>query len=346
MAMHVDTYGFGARLGEVAPLARQASELGFSAVWFTESSHNPFLPCAVASEAAPGLGVGTSIAVAFPRSPMVTAQIAWDLAEASQGNFRLGLGTQVKAHIVRRFSTEFSSPVRRLREYVQALRAIFRAFQCTEPLSFAGDFYSFSLLTDFFSAGPIAHPDVPIQIAGVNRGLARLAGEVCDGFHVHPFHSIEYLRDLVRPAVAEGAEAAGRSIDDVEFVVPVFIAVGDSESELAPQRAAARRQLAFYASTPTYQPVLAHHGFADVAPELQKLVRTGDTSTMAEVMTDDLIAPFTVTSTWEGLPAALVDRYAGVADRVISYLDVGSWRASTQHARRWAEVVDALSRAR
>ena len=340
--MHVDTYGFSARLGEVAPLARQAATLGYSTMWFTESSHNPFLPCAVARDAAPALGVGTSIAVAFPRSPMVTAQVAWDLADQSHGSFRLGLGTQVKAHVVRRFSVEFSSPVRRLREYVLALRAIFRAFQGTERLSFDGDFYSFSLLTDFFSGGPIDFPDVPIQIAGVNTGLARLAGEVCDGFHVHPFHSREYLVDVVRPAVADGARRAGRSIDDVEFVVPVFIIVGDTEAERAPQRDAVRRQLSFYASTPTYEPVLAHHGFTDAGPELQRLVRSGDTKAMADVMTDELIAPYTVTATWKDLPGALIDRYGGVADRLLSYLEVGSWTSSPEHAAHWAEVVEAI----
>src|SRR4051812_46884428 len=165
--MDFDTYGFGTDLRNVAALARGAERIGFSTMWFTEASHNPFLPCAVAGEAAPGLGVGTSIAVAFPRSPMVTAQIAWDLADQTGGNFQLGLGTQVKAHVVRRFSSEFAHPVARLREYVAALRAIFRAFQGEEKLSFSGDFYSFSLLTDFFSGGSITFPDVPLQIAGV-----------------------------------------------------------------------------------------------------------------------------------------------------------------------------------
>jgi len=341
--MNFDTYGFGTDLRNVASLARGAERIGFSTMWFTEAGHNPFLPCAVAAEAAPALGVGTSVAVAFPRSPMVTAQIAWDLADQTQGHFRLGLGTQVKAHITRRFSTPWSRPVAQMREYVEALRAIFRAFQGQERLSFAGDYYSFSLLTDFFSGGAIDFPDVPIEVAGVNRGLARLAGEVCDGFHVHPFHSREYLAEVVRPAVAEGAQRAGRSLDDVSFVCPVFMVVGDTDQERAPQLEAVRAQLAFYASTPTYQSVLEHHGFADAAPELQRLVRAGDTVAMTAVMSDDLIAPFCVVSSWDELPAALRTRYEGLADGVLSYLHTGSWAASPETAERWTDVVRAMA---
>ncbi len=346
--MEFDTYGFGRRLADVGALAREAERLGFSALWFTESGHNPFLPCAVATVATTtggtsrGIGVGTSVAVAFPRSPMVTAQIAWDLADQSNGKFQLGLGTQVKAHIVRRFSTEFSRPVARMREYVLALRAIFRAFQGEEKLSFSGDFSSFSLLTDFFSGGPIEFPDVPIQIAGVNTGLAKLAGEVCDGFHVHPFHSREYLTEVVRPAVEAGAQKAGRSIDDIAFIAPVFIVVGDTEEERAARRDAARRQIAFYASTPTYEPVLAHHGYGEAGGELRRLMSAGDMKGMAAVFTDDMLEPYTVTATWDELPAALLDRYDGVADRILSYLGHGAWTSSPGTADRWAGVVRAV----
>jgi probable F420-dependent oxidoreductase len=341
--VYFDTYGFGRKLSEVGALAREAQRLGFSAIWFTEAGHNPFLSCAVATEAAGGgLDVGTSVAVAFPRSPMVTAQIAWDLAEQSHGGFQLGLGTQVKAHIVRRFSTEWDRPVARMREYVLALRAIFRAFQGEEKLSFAGDFYSFSLLTDFFSGGSIDFPEIPIQVAGVNKGLARLAGEVCDGFHVHPFHSREYLIEVVRPAVAAGAQKAGRSIDDVSFIAPVFIVVGDTEEERAPLRNAARQQIAFYASTPTYEPVLAHHGYGDAGAELRRLMSAGDMDGMAAVFTDEMLEPYTVTATWDELPEALLVRYDGVADRILSYLGQQSWASSPAAAERWAGVARAI----
>jgi probable F420-dependent oxidoreductase len=277
---------------------------------------------------------------------MVTAQIAWDLADQSMGNFQLGLGTQVKAHLVRRFSTAFDRPVARMREYVLALRAIFRAFQGDEKLAFDGDFYSFSLLTDFFSAGPIDFPDVPIQIAGVNKGLARMAGEVCDGFHVHPFHSREYLTEVVRPAVEAGAQKGGRSIDEVSFIAPVFIVVGDTDEERAMLRNAARQQIAFYASTPTYEPVLAHHGYAEAGAELRRLMSAGDMKGMAAVFTDEMLEPYTVTATWDELPGALLTRYDGVADRIFSYLGYGAWTSSPEAAERWAGVAGAIHAAR
>ena len=209
--MELDLYALGPPLRDVPPLTTEAARLGFSGIWFTESAHNPFVLCggAVLAVDAERLTVGTNVAVAFARSPMVTAQAAWDLAQASGGRFVLGLGSQVKAHVERRFSVAFSQPAARLREYVVALRAIWAAFQGEAPLRFAGDFYSFSLLTDFFSAGPIDHPAVPVYLAGVNPGMARVAGEVADGFHVHPVHSLRYLAEIVRPAVAEGETAAG-----------------------------------------------------------------------------------------------------------------------------------------
>jgi probable F420-dependent oxidoreductase len=341
--LYFDTFAFGTDLRGVGRLASDAVRAGFATMWFTESSHNPFLPCAVAAEVAPTLGVGTSVAIAFPRSPMVTAQEAWDLAAQTGGNFQLGLGTQVRAHITRRFSMPWSKPVAQLREYVEALRVIFQAFQGTAPLRFSGDYYSFSLLTDFFSGGPIEHPDIPIQIAGVNTGLARMAGAVCDGFHIHPFHSREYITDVIRPAVGQGAASTGRSIEDVVMICPTFIVVGDSEEERARQREAVRSQLSFYASTPTYEPVLEHHGFGEAGPELQQLVRKGDQRAMAAVMTDEVIAPYYVEASWAELPDTLHARYDGVADRLISYLNVASWAESPELFERWSDVARAFT---
>jgi probable F420-dependent oxidoreductase len=337
-----DTYSSDARLDDVGPLAERAAGLGYSAMWFTEAAHNPFLPCTLAAAAAPDLEIGTGIAVAFPRSPMVTAQVAWDLAAQSRGRFHLGLGTQVKAHITRRFSSEFSRPVARMREYIEAVRAIFRAFQKVDKLAFEGDFYSFSLLTDFFSPGPIDFPDIPIEVAGVNPGLARMAGEVCDGFHVHPFHSRAYLAEVVRPAVAEGAERAGRSLADVTFIVPTFIVVGDTEEEQSRQRESARRQLSFYATTPTYASVLEYHGYGDAQQDLRRLMAVGDMRAMASVITDEMLDQYVVTATWDTLPAALHTRYDGLADRILSYSPTGAWTESPETAERWAGVVRSV----
>ncbi len=207
--MQFDAYGASLPLEDVAGVARAVEELGFSGLWFTESKRPPYLGCAVAGEVTDALTIGTAIAVAFPRSPMITAQTAWELARATRGRFSLGLGTQVKAHIERRFSMGFEHPAAKLRDYVLAMRAIFRAFQGDEPLHYEGDFYSFTLLTDFFSPGPSEHPDIPLSVAGVNVGMAHLAGEVFDGFHVHPFHSPRYLDERIRPAIAESASGGG-----------------------------------------------------------------------------------------------------------------------------------------
>ena len=203
--MELDCYfPDGVRLSEAATAARSVQDAGFAAMWVTETRHNPFLTCGVGLAAAERIRAGSGIAVAFPRSPMVTAQLAWDLAEASGGRFVLGLGSQVKAHIERRFSTAFDQPVPRLREYVRAVRAIFAAFQNGTGLRFAGDFYDFSLLTDFFNPGPIGHPDVPVWVAAVGPAMLRMAGECCDGVFLHPLHSADFLRATVLPAVTAG----------------------------------------------------------------------------------------------------------------------------------------------
>jgi probable F420-dependent oxidoreductase len=194
-ALMVDTQ----HLGDAARIAQSAEQIGFDGLWTQETQHNPFLPLALAAPPTRRIELGTGVAIAFPRSPMVTAQTAWDLQALSGGRFVLGLGTQVKPHIERRFGMTWEAPVAKLRDYVQALRAIWGSWQSGGRLSYRGQFYEHTLMTPFFSPGPIQHPHIPIYIAGVNEGLAHLAGEICDGFHVHPFHSIAYLEQIVRP---------------------------------------------------------------------------------------------------------------------------------------------------
>jgi probable F420-dependent oxidoreductase len=340
--MELDAYAASLRLEDTAPVARRVEELGFSGLWFTESQRPPFLACAVASTVTSTIEIGTAIAVAFPRSPMITAQNAWELARASGGRFSLGLGSQVKAHIERRFSMPFEHPGPKLREYVLALRAIWRAFQGEEPLRFDGDYYSFSLLTDFFAPGPSDHPDIPVAVAGVNVGMARLAGEVCDGFHAHPFHSRRYLREVIRPAIAAGAAAADRAADACEVYVPVFVIVGDSEAERAAQRDSVRRQMSFYGSTRTYRPVFELHGWGDVSEQLHRSMAAGDTDAMAVAVTDEMLDEYAVTATWDGLAPALVDRYRGLADRIFSYGPAQAWIDSPGVAERWEAVAAAV----
>jgi probable F420-dependent oxidoreductase len=341
--MQLDAYGASLALEDTGPVARRVEELGFSGMWFTESKRPPFLSCAVATTVTSSITLGTAIAVAFPRSPMITAQSAWELGRASRGRFSLGLGSQVKAHIERRFSMPFEHPGPKLREYVLALRAIWRAFQGEEPLAFEGDFYRFSLLTDFFSPGPSDYPDIPISIAGVNRGMARLAGEVCDGFHVHPFHSRRYLEEVVRPAIHEGATKNGRDPGACEIFCPVFTIVGDTESECADQREAVRRQISFYGSTRTYRPVFDLHDWGDASEQLHRLMAKGDHDGMAAVITDEMLDAYAVTATWDDLAASLVRRYDGLADRVFPYGPAQEWIDVPEMVERWQSVARAFS---
>lgn len=310
----------GKHLPEVARVARAAEVLGFAGLWTSETRHDPFLPLAIAAEHTRTLQLGTSVAIAFARSPMVVAQTAWDLQDFSDGRLLLGLGTQVKAHIERRFSMTWDAPAARLREYIQALRAIWASFQTGTALAFRGQFYQHTLITPFFNPGPIAHPDIPIAIAGVNTGLARLAGELCQGFHVHPFHSPEYVRTVVQPQVAAGATAAGRSAQEVELSTSVFVITGHSQSALAEQRERLRAQLAFYASTPTYRVVLATHGWAEIGERLQQLARQQQWDAMTRLISDEMLHAFAVEAAPDEVGAAVRARYQGLIERVAFYL--------------------------
>src|ERR671916_1394824 len=223
---------------------------------------------------------------------MVLAQTAWDLQDLSGGRFILGLGTQVEAHIRRRFSMPWDRPVPRLREYIGALRAIWESFQTGGSLSFEGEFYRHTLMTPFFNPGPIEHPEIPVHIAGVNTGLATLAGEVCEGFHVHPFHSPEYLRKTVKPAIAGGARRVGRDSESVELATSVFVVSGESDEEIAEQREKLRAQISFYASTPTYRTVLEVHGWEEAGERLGKVPRGKRGGEMPGVLTREMIGAF------------------------------------------------------
>ncbi|HEV8586928.1 MAG TPA: TIGR03617 family F420-dependent LLM class oxidoreductase, partial [Methylomirabilota bacterium] len=248
--------------------ARKVEALGYDCLWSAETQHDPFLPLAVAATVTSKIKLGTSIAVAFPRSPMILAHISWDLAKASGGRFILGLGSQVKGHNERRFSVKFESPAPKMREIVLALRAIWDCWQNGTKLAFKGQFFRFDLMTPFFDPGPIEHPHVPIYIAGVNAAMCRVAGEVANGLHVHPFNSPKYLRELVRPAVEDGMAKTGPK--DFAYVTSSFVVVGDTEQEIAQQKQAVKQQIAFYASTRTYEPVLAAHGWQDLVPHLHR----------------------------------------------------------------------------
>jgi probable F420-dependent oxidoreductase len=341
--MKIDAFGSGLELHRAGERARDLARAGYDGLWLAEVGRSAYLSCAATALAAPGLDVGTAVATAFPRSPMVTAQIAWELAEATQGRFILGLGTQVKAHIQRRFSTAYDHPGSRLREYVLALRAIFRAFAGRERLAFKGDFYSFSLL-GMWTPGPIPYPDPPIYLAAVRPWMLRAAGEVADGIHVHPFHSRRYVDEVIHPNVAEGARRAGRDPKQVKLVCPVFTIVGDSENERAAWRQRARVQIAFYGSTPAYAGVFELHGWHGVSQRLTALQRAGDFNAMGAAITDEMLDVYAVTATWDELPGRIADKYRGVADRIILYFATEAWEKGPQELERWREMIAATRR--
>jgi probable F420-dependent oxidoreductase len=306
-------------LKSIPDYARKVEALGYDCLWSAETQHDPFLPLAVAATVTSRIKLGTSIAVAFPRSPMVLAHICWDLAKASSGRFILGLGSQVKGHNERRFSVKFESPAPKMREIVLALRTIWDCWQHGTKLDFKGRFFRFDLMTPFFNPGPIEHPTIPVYVAAVNQAMCRVAGEVCEGLHVHPFNSPQYLREYVRPAVEEGRAKARRTGADFSYVTSSFVVLGDTPQEIEQQKAAVKQQIAFYASTRTYEPVLAAHGWQDLVPHLHRKSVEGDWKGMAELITDEMLDTYAVTGSYATIAARLKERYAGLLDRTAFY---------------------------
>jgi len=306
-------------LKSIPDYARRVEAMGYDCLWSSETQHDPYLPLAVAATTTSRIKLGTNIATVFSRSPMITAHIGWDLQKASGGRFILGLGTQVKAHNERRFSVKFESPGPKMGEAVRAIRTIWDCWQNGTKLEFKGQFYTFDVMTPFFNPGPIEHPRIPIYIAAVNPYMCRVAGELCDGLHVHPFNSPKYLREVVHPAVAEGLTRSGRRRSDFTFATASFVVVGDTPAEREQQAQMVKQQIAFYGSTRTYQSVLACHGWGDVTTQLHRKSVEGDWKGMADLITDEMLDTYAITATYDNLAAKLEERYAGLLDRTGLY---------------------------
>src|SRR3954470_12795271 len=330
----------GAPLRRIQDLARDASSAGFSGVVVTESGRTAFLACAAAALAA-DIDISTGIAVAFPRSPMITASSAWELAELSGGRFRLGLGTQVRAHIERRYSAQFDPPGPRLREYVLAVRAIFSAFRGDTKLDFSGDYWSFSLLPAMWAPGPIDVPDPAIDVAAVNPWMLRMAGEVADGVHVHPLNTPTYLRETAMPNLAVGAERAGRSVGDLEIIVPTFAAPGATSDEVQQWREMARMQVAFYGSTPNYAFIFDQLGREGTTARVRERQKAGDLAGMAAEIDDELLDHFCVSGSWADVADGLSARYGGTATRLVSYFAGMAWTRDANALGPWGELASA-----
>jgi len=305
-------------LGRIGAIAAQVRDAGFSGLLFTETGRTAYLNAAVASQAAPGLELSTGVAVAFPRSPFVTAATAWELQEATGGRFRLGLGTQVRTHVVRRYGVPFDRPGPRLRDYVLAVKACFSAFR-SGRLDHHGEFYDLDFITPQWSAGPIEAPDPKVDIAAVNPWMLRMAGEVADGVHIHPLGEPGYLRRHVLPQVAEGAARAGRSPAELDVIVPVLTITGDTDAERDAERELVRASMSFYGSTPNYAFIFDEAGFEGTTARIREKQKAGDFAGMAAQITDEHLAAFATESTWDGLADALTAKYGGIASRIVVY---------------------------
>ena len=304
-------------LNAVGAEAAWAESMGYDGIATNETAHDPFLPLAVAATTTRRVTLETHVAIAFPRSPMVLAYTARDLQDASSGRFRLGLGTQVKGHIERRFATRWGgSPGPRLREYVQSLQAIWNCWDTGSNLEYAGDFYQFSLMTPFFSPGPseYAHPEV--FTAAVNGYNCLVAGECSDGLMLHSLTSPEYVRQIVKPNIAEGARRAGRDPADLSVVGGGFIVTGPNQAAIKAMDAETRRRIAFYSSTRTYFPVLECHGFEDIGRQLHRLSLEGKWEEMGALVPDEMLDAFAIIGEYDEIPGMFKERYGGLVDEM------------------------------
>jgi probable F420-dependent oxidoreductase len=303
------------RIDNAAARARAAEAAGYDGVWSAEVDQDPFLPLALAADATSVTEIGTSIAVAFARSPMTLAYTAHDLQRFSGGRLALGLGSQVRAHITRRFSMPWSKPAARMREFVLAMRATWRSWADGEPLKFEGEFYSHTLMPPAFV--PVAHPYGPpkVLVAGVGELMTQVAGEVADGFFCHSFTTARWIREHTLPALRAGRRRAGLTMDGLDVVGVPFIATG-TDAEIAAELSEIKRRIAFYGSTPAYRPVLELHGWGELGAKLHRLSRENRWADMAAMITDDVADEFCVAAPPAEIPALLAERFGGLVTRL------------------------------
>jgi len=309
--------GIPNQLARVVEAAGALEHDGYDGGWTAETSHDPFLPLLLAAEHTSRLELGTNIAVAFARNPMIVANLGWDLQAYSKGRFILGLGTQIQPHIEKRFSMPWSHPARRMREFVSALHAIWSAWQDGTKLRFEGDFYTHKIMTPMFTPEPLSHPAPKVFMAAVGEAMTEMCGEVSDGHLGHPMVSKRYLEEVTLPALERGMQRSGRDRKDFEVSAEVLIATGGNETELAAAAAAVRKQLAFYGSTPAYRKVLEVHGWGDLHTELRRLSLEGEWDTMGSLIDDEMLSAFAVVGPVDTIAEALARRCEGVVDRVL-----------------------------
>ena len=301
--------------------AAQLEAEGYDGAFTAETSHDPFLPVVAAAAATERMQLGTGIAVAFARNPMTTAHTARDLNEFSEGRFILGLGSQIKPHITKRFSMPWSAPAARMKEFIEAMHAIWNTWDTGEPLRHKGEHYTHVLMTEFFDPGPAKHGRPLVYLAAVGPMMLKVCAEVCDGWLVHPFTTPAYMEDEALPTLHAGIDAAGRERSDVQVSIPVFVVTGETEEEVARRDATIRQQIGFYGSTPAYAKVLEHHGWGDVHTELNSLTKQNRWGELASVIDDDILHTFAVVAEPDDVPAEIDRRYGHLADRISVYAD-------------------------
>lgn len=299
-------------LASVGRNAKLLEEIGYHGMVVEETKDDPFVIMALAAQATDKLKLATSVAIAFPRSPTIAAMSAWTLQKLSAGRFTLGLGTQVKAHIERRFGMPASPAAPWIREYVAAVRAVWECWQNGTKLDVKGPHYNINLMVPLFNPGPIEHPDIPIQLAAVNRVMSQIVGEVADGLRPHPVCTPSYIAEVMLPAVRVGAAKTGRSLDRFQVCMKPLVATAATEEELAKKIVDVRARISFYASTPQYRAAFDHHGLGDLADELKLLSRAQRWEEMPRYISDDILHTFVTVGTYDQIARKLLDRYSGV----------------------------------
>jgi probable F420-dependent oxidoreductase len=321
-------------LAEMPAYVKAAEHLGFDGIWTAETNHDPFFPLVLAAEHSHHLNLGTAIAVAFPRTPTILAQMAWDLAKVSHGRFILGLGPQVKAHNVLRLGVKWEKPVKKMRETIQAIHALWDCWQHDKPLHFEGEFFTLKLMTPFFNPGPIECAMPPIYLAAVNEQMLKLAGELCEGVHLHAIHSVKYFDQYAFPHLEAGLAKSGRKWEEFSKTTAVFAIPTDDPEYAAWAGNFVKQQISFYMSTPAYRVLAELHGWQEVAKELSHLARNGRWPEMPALIHDDILHTIAVSGTWAELPALIQQRYGNRLSRLSYYLpyvpgeNEAGWRAS------------------
>ena len=329
----------GGLMGDLAKAGQSAKKLealGYQGAITAETSHDPFFPLLLAAQETESIELMTSIAVAFSRTPMNLANIGHDLNSFSKGRFILGLGSQIRPHITKRFSMPWSKPAARMREFILAMRAIWQSWHEGAPLKFEGEFYTHSLMTPMFTPVDTEYGAPKVFLAAVGPKMSEVAGEVADGILIHAFTTEKYLREVTLPAVEAGLEKGGKSRDEFEISYPGFIVTGQTEEAFNASKAATCKQIAFYGSTPAYAPVLGVHGWGDLQPELNKLSKQGQWDEMGTLITDDILNEFAIVGELDDVVDKFKARWGSLVDRTTGSLPA----RDDDHAR---ELLQAMS---